>query len=328
MVSLDINKLRQRIAAFQGRRVVVLGDLMLDRYIWGRVTRISPEAPVPVVEVVNSTSSLGGAGNVAANLRSLGAIPVLVGVVGDDSEGEWIRKSVAESSGIFTDARVPTTVKTRIIAHHQQVVRVDQERRRSQPQELEDRIHEFVRNETPEGIILSDYAKGLLTRSLMKRLLPLARRRKIPVFVDPKVENFKLFSPVTFIAPNHLETERIVHFPCRTNEDVEKAGKRLLALIRSQYLIIKRGEQGMSVFEPGKKPLHIPTLAREVFDVTGAGDTVLAAVSLALLAGASIREAAVLANAAAGIVVGKVGTATVTPAELLHALRRAGNSGK
>ncbi len=328
MMPLDVNKLRQRIEGFQGRRVLVLGDLMLDRYIWGRVTRISPEAPVPVVEVVNSTSTLGGAGNVAANLRSLGAVPVLVGIVGDDVEGEWIRKSVTESQGIFVDARLPTTVKTRIIAHHQQVVRVDQERKRTQPQEIEARIHDLVRGENYEGLVISDYNKGLLTRSLMRRLLPLARRRRIPVFVDPKVENFKLFMGVTFITPNHLETERIVHFPCRTDADVEKAGRSLLTIIRSRYLIIKRGEQGMSVFEPGKKPLHIPTVARDVFDVTGAGDTVLATVSLAMLAGASIREAAVLANAAAGIVVGKVGTATVTPAELVHVLRRAGNSTK
>ncbi len=328
MIPLDINKLRQRVQAFEGRRVLVLGDLMLDRYIWGRVTRISPEAPVPVVEVVNSTSSLGGAGNVAANLRSLGAVPVLVGVVGDDSEGEWIRKTAAESEGIFIDPRVPTTVKTRIIAHHQQVVRVDQEKKKSPPRDIEEKIINFVRSELYEGLAISDYNKGLLTRSLMKPVLALAQRRKIPVFVDPKVENFKLFSPVTFIAPNHIETERIVQFPCRSDADVEQAGRRLLTVIKSRYLIIKRGEQGMSVFEPGKKPLHIPTLAREVFDVTGAGDTVLAAISLALLAGASIREAAIMANAAAGIVVGKVGTATVTPAELIMALRRVGNSSK
>ena len=328
MISYSFPKLRQKVQSFQGRRVLVLGDLMLDRYIWGRVSRISPEAPVPVVEVVNSTSCLGGAGNVAANIRSLGGIPILVGVVGGDSEGEWIRKSAVGSEGVFIDARVPTTVKTRIIAHHQQVVRVDQEKKRGLPQELEDKILDFIRNEPHQGLILSDYNKGLLSRSLLKRLLPLARRRKIPVFVDPKVENFRLFSGVTFIAPNHIETERIVHHSCHTETDVETAGRHLLALIRSRYLIIKRGEQGMSIFEKGRKPIHIPTVAREVFDVTGAGDTVLAVAALALLSGASIGEAAVLANAAAGIVVGKVGTATVTPAELIAVLRRTGNRPK
>jgi len=325
MIAYNGPKLRKRIQDFEGLKVIVLGDLMLDRYIWGKVSRISPEAPVPVVEVVNSTSSLGGAGNVAANLRSLGAIPILVGLVGGDEEGEWIRRSVPDARGVFIDPKLPTTVKTRIIAHHQQVVRVDQEKRRTLPAETEKKILDFIRQEPHQGLVISDYNKGLLTRSLMKRLLPLARRRKIPVFVDPKVENFRFFSPVTFIAPNHLETERILHSSCRTNEEVESAGRRLMSLIKCLFLIIKRGEQGMSVFEPDKKPLHIPTLAREVFDVTGAGDTVLAAVSLALLAGASIREAAILANAAAGVVVGKVGTATVTPAELAAQLRRVGN---
>jgi len=328
MIPFDMQKLRQRIEAFQGRRVIVLGDLMLDRYIWGRVSRISPEAPVPVVEVANSTSTLGGAGNVAANIRSLGGIPVLAGIVGGDSEGEWIRSSAPESAGIFIDTRVPTTVKTRIIAHHQQVVRVDQEKKRSLPQDIEEKILDFVRNEPHQGLIISDYNKGLLSRSLLKKLLPLARRRKVPVFVDPKVENFRLFLGVTFIAPNHVETERIVHHPCRSNDEVEAAGRLLLSIVKSRFLIIKRGEQGMSIFEQGKRPLHIPTVAREVFDVTGAGDTVLAVASLALLSGSSIREAAVLANAAAGIVVGKVGTATVTPAELVAALRRVGNRAK
>ncbi len=314
MIAYDGSKLRKRIQAFEGLKVIGLGDLMLDRYIWGKVSRISPEAPVPVVEVVTSTSSLGGAGNVAANLRSLGAIPMLVGLVGGDEEGEWIRKSAADARGVFIDPKVPTTVKTRIIAHHQQVVRVDQEKRRVLPQETERKILDFIRQEPHQGLIISDYSKGLLSRSLTKQLLPLARRKKIPVFVDPKVENFRNFSPVTFITPNHLETERILHIPCRTSEQVETAGRKLMSLIKCRYLIIKRGEQGMSIFEQDKKPLHIPTLAREVFDVTGAGDTVLAAASLALLAGASIREAAVLANAAAG-----------TPAELVAVLRRVGN---
>jgi rfaE bifunctional protein kinase chain/domain len=324
MIALDMSKLRLRIRSFQDRPVIILGDLMLDRYIWGRVSRISPEAPVPVVEVVSSTSSLGGAGNVAANVRALGGVPVLVGLVGNDVEGEWIRSSVVDARGILVDTRMPTTVKTRIIAHHQQIVRVDQEKKRTLPLDAEAKILDFIRRTPHQGLIVSDYNKGLISRSLMKRVLTLARRRKTPVFVDPKVENFKLFSPVTFIAPNHLETERIVHHACRTDEDVEKSGRRLLSLINSRYLIIKRGEQGMSIFETGKKPIHIPTVAREVFDVTGAGDTVLAVAALALLAGASIREAAILANAAAGIVVGKVGTATVTPAELLSVLKRVG----
>jgi len=328
MKAEELKKISKLIGRFEDRRVVVLGDLMLDRYIWGRVSRISPEAPVPVVEVSQSTSSLGGAGNVAHNLLSLGAYPILVGVVGDDEEGRWIRGLLAESRGIFTDAKRPTTVKTRIIAHHQQVVRVDQEKRRSVSAEVESAMVNFIKNRDFEGLIISDYNKGIVTRPLMSRVLDYARRRRLPVFVDPKVENFRLFSPVTLIAPNHLEVERIVHLPCRTDAEAEEAGRRLMGQVDCRYLIIKRGEQGMSVFERSRKPIHLPTIAREVFDVTGAGDTVLAVSALALLAGASIKEAAVLANTAGGVVVGKIGTATVTPAELRHGLSRSNGSKK
>jgi rfaE bifunctional protein kinase chain/domain len=320
MIKYDPKKMRRIIQKFEGRRVLVLGDLMLDRYIWGNVSRISPEAPVPVVEVQKSTSCLGGAGNVSQNLESLGALPLPVGVVGEDEEGMWIKRHVGERRGIFIDASRPTTVKTRIIAHHQQVVRVDQERRRAIAPEVEEKIVRLVQKEKYEGIIVSDYNKGIITKRLMERVLPYAKGRRIPVFVDPKIENFRLYSPVTFISPNHIEAEKIVHHPCRTDAEVEKAGQEILASLASLYLIIKRGEQGMSIFEQSKKPIHIPTNAREVFDVTGAGDTVIATAALALLSGASIQEAAILANAAAGVVVAKIGTATCSPEELLSAL--------
>lgn len=320
MIKYDPKKMRCIIQNFKGRRVLVLGDLMLDRYIWGNVSRISPEAPVPVVEVQKSTSCLGGAGNVSQNLESLGALPLPVGVVGEDEEGLWIKRRVGEGRGIFVDASRPTTVKTRIIAHHQQVVRVDQERKKAIAPEVEEKIVRLIQKEKYEGIIVSDYNKGIITNRLMERVLPYAKGRRIPVFVDPKIENFRLYSPVTFISPNHIEAEKIVHHPCRTDGDVEKAGQEILANLSSLYLIIKRGEQGMSIFEQGKKPVHIPTNAREVFDVTGAGDTVIATAALALLSGATIQEAAILANAAAGVVVAKIGTATCSPEELMKAL--------
>jgi D-beta-D-heptose 7-phosphate kinase/D-beta-D-heptose 1-phosphate adenosyltransferase len=320
MIKYDPKKIRRIIQNFEGRRVLVLGDLMLDRYIWGDVSRISPEAPVPVVEVQKSTSCLGGAGNVSQNLKSLGALPLPVGVVGEDEEGLWIKKDVGEGRGIFVDASRPTTVKTRIIAHHQQVVRVDLERKRAITPEVEEKIVRLIHKENYEGIIVSDYNKGIVTEGLMKRVLPYAKGRRMPVFVDPKIENFRLYSPVTFISPNHIEAEKIVHHPCCTDAEVEKAGQEILASLASLYLIIKRGEQGMSIFEQGKKPIHIPTNAREVFDVTGAGDTVIATAALALLSGATIQEAAILANAAAGVVVAKIGTATCSPEELLSAL--------
>jgi len=313
-------KIARMIGRFKTKRVLVLGDLMLDRYIWGAVSRISPEAPVPVVEVKKDSLCLGGAGNVAQNLRSLGAEPVLAGVVGDDPEGRWIRDNAVESRGIFSDRSRPTTVKTRIIAHHQQVVRVDLEQKETLSARLEKRIMDFIRREEYDGLLISDYDKGIVNPSLMAKALPLAKERGIPVFADPKVAHFHLYSPVILITPNHFEAEKIVGHECRTDNEVEQAGAEILSLVSCRYLIIKRGEQGMTVFEQRKQPLHIPTVAREVFDVTGAGDTVIAAATLALLAGATIGEAARIANAASGIVVGKIGTATATPEELKAAL--------
>jgi rfaE bifunctional protein kinase chain/domain len=316
----DARRPARFVRRFKTKRVLVMGDLMLDRYIWGDVSRISPEAPVPVVSVREDSLCLGGAGNVAQNLRSLGASPLLAGIVGDDAEGRWIRKNAGDSRGIFSDKSRPTTVKTRIIAHHQQVVRVDLETKRAVPARIEAKLLGFLRSEPCDGLLISDYNKGIVNPSLMGRVLTLATEKKIPVFVDPKVDHFHLFSPVTLVTPNHFEAEKIVRHECRTDAQVEKAGFEILSLISCRYLIIKRGEQGMTVFEKGKPPIHIPTLAREVFDVTGAGDTVIAAATLALLAGASIGEAAALANAAAGIVVAKIGTATASPKELLAAL--------
>jgi len=320
--ALDAARARRLILRFKGKRVLVLGDIMLDRYIWGDVSRISPEAPVPVVEVRRSSSCLGGAGNVAQNLESLGLAALLVGVVGDDEEGAWIKRRIRDSRGVLVDPERPTTVKMRIVAHQQQVVRVDQEKKKAVSEEIAVRIVRILEKSGADGLVISDYNKGIVTPALMKRVLPWAAARRLPVFVDPKVENFLLYSPVTFIAPNHHEAERIVRHPCRTGAEVERAGREILDLVDCRYLIIKRGEEGMAIFEKGKDPTHIPTTAREVFDVTGAGDTVTAAAAAALLAGAPIREAAILANAAAGVVVGKIGTAVCTPEELAAALGR------
>ena len=320
MMNVDHARLQRIVRKFKGRKVVVLGDIMLDKYLWGSVSRISPEAPVPVVEVKRDSLCLGGAGNVCRNLESLSAVPVLVGVVGKDAEGRWIRRNAPDGRGIIPDPRRPTTVKTRIIAHHQQVVRVDLEKKKAVPAEMEERLLDLVRKEECGGIVLSDYSKGMLTAGLVGGVLAHAEANGIMVFVDPKVENIDLFSPVTLITPNHVEAEKIVGHECRTNAQVERAGEEILSLVRSRYLILKRGEQGLSVFEAARKPVHIPTIAQEVFDVTGAGDTVIAAAALALMAGATILEAACLSNAAAGIVVGKIGTAAVTPEELIAAL--------
>jgi rfaE bifunctional protein kinase chain/domain len=320
MKGLDAQKIRKVIGKFKNKRVLVLGDIMLDKYIWGDVSRISPEAPVPVVEVKRSTSCLGGAGNVCRNLESLGAFPLAVGVVGEDDEAAWVKSHLPDSRGIFSDPRRPTCIKTRIIAHQQQVVRVDQERKSPLSSKQAEAMMRFIELEDYDGIIISDYNKGVITRKLMTALLAFAKKKKKPVFVDPKIENFTLFSPVTLVTPNHHEAERIIHHECADDSQIERAGKKIFQKIAARNIIIKRGEKGMSVFEKEGKVIHIPSIAREVFDVSGAGDTVIATASLALLSGATIFEAAHLANTAAGIVVGKLGTATVSSRELLSSL--------
>jgi D-glycero-beta-D-manno-heptose-7-phosphate kinase len=320
MKSIPTARVEQIIQKFKGKKILVLGDLMLDRYVWGKVKRISPEAPVPVVAVNKDTSCLGGAGNVSHNLKSLGAEPVLVGVVGDDFSGEWIKQNVSDARGVFTLPQRSTTVKTRIIAHHQQVVRVDYENRDAVPSSFRQKIFAFIQKEPCDGIVVSDYNKGMISQPLMKSLLAYTSDNDIPVYIDPKVENFSIFSPVTLITPNHLEASKIVHRACESDAAVAAAGKKIFSRISTRYLIIKRGEQGMTVFENNQDYFHIPTIAKEVFDVTGAGDTVISAAALALLSGASIQEAAILANIAAGLVVAKIGTATVTVSELLKAL--------
>ncbi len=316
MNTIDKSRFPRLIKNFSHKKILVLGDLMLDRYFWGQVSRISPEAPVPVVAVRKETSCLGGAGNVSRNLQSLGASVLLTGVVGDDTAGEWIKQNAPADRGIFTDAGRPTTIKTRIIAHHQQVVRVDQEEAGPISDALVDSILDMIRGEKIDGLLISDYQKGIVSKKLTQRVLEITQSRDIPVFVDPKVRNFDYFSPITLVTPNHVEAEQIVHHPCVSDTDVEKAGLAMFKRISSQYLILKRGERGMTVFSKNHPVMHIPTVAKEVYDVTGAGDTVIAAASLALLAGSTIQEAAFLANIAAGIVVGKLGTATLTREEL------------
>ncbi len=322
MITCDTAKLRRMVKKFRDRRVLVLGDLMLDKYIWGSVSRISPEAPVPVVEVAAQHPGPGRRRQRRAQPGRAGRVACARGAGRQRRRGELDQAQRGRDARHPGDRSRPTTVKTRIIAHHQQVVRVDQERKKPVPPEVEARILAFIEKDKPEGIIVSDYNKGIVTRSLMERVLPLAKDRRIPVFVDPKVENFAIYSPITFISPNHHEAAKVVRHACLTDAEVERAGREIMAVIETVYLIIKRGEQGMSLFERGKKPIHIPTIAREVFDVTGAGDTVIAAAALAVLSGASLLEAAVIANAAAGVVVGKIGTATCSPEEFMAALDR------
>jgi D-glycero-beta-D-manno-heptose-7-phosphate kinase len=322
---LSATRARALLSRMRGQRVLVVGDVMLDEFIWGKVARISPEAPVPVVEVTDQSFHLGGAGNVARNVRALGGEAVLAGVVGKDSAGERVLEAVGaagiESLLAVSDAGRPTTVKTRIVAHNQQVVRADRESASEVPEKVESAIVEGARRAlaTCQALVVSDYQKGVVTAGLLRRLLPLARRRGIPVLVDPKVRHFPLYRRVALVTPNQREAEQASGIAIRGSGPLVAAGRELLERLECGAVLITRGEQGMSLFERGRRPVHIPTSAREVFDVTGAGDSVIATLALALCAGASLPEAAALANYAAGVVVGKLGTACATPGEVLAA---------
>ncbi len=317
---------RALLRAMAGRRVMVVGDVMLDEFVWGKVARISPEAPVPVVLVESESRHVGGAGNVAANLRALGGRPTLLAVVGRDPSGARLRDelraaAITASLVVCADGR-PTTVKTRIIAHHQQVVRADRERTEPIPRELEHELLERVRRMLPgaQALVVSDYHKGVVTPRVMEALLQAARRLGVPLLVDPKVPHFGLYRGASLVTPNQLEAERATGIAIRSGEDLAAVGAKLLAILRCRAALVTRGDRGMTLFERGRRPLHVAASARQVYDVTGAGDTVIATLALALAARASLAEAAALANLAASVVVAKLGTATATPDEVLGAL--------
>jgi D-glycero-beta-D-manno-heptose-7-phosphate kinase len=314
------------LAAMHERRILVVGDVMLDEFLWGRVGRISPEAPVPVVEITSQTFHLGGAANVACNVRSLGGQAAVAGVVGGDATGQRLRdalvRSGIEDALALDDQGRPTTHKIRIIAHHQQVVRADREETGEIGTALEDALGDALRRSArgAGAIILSDYQKGVVTRRLMKKVLDAARREGVPLLVDPKVRHFALYRGAAVVTPNQMEAEQATGVRIRDSAGLDEAGRHILKTLRCRAVLITRGEHGMALFEQDRKPVEIPTAARQVFDVTGAGDTVIATFALALAAGATLPEAAMLANYAAGVVVGKIGTATVSPEEVLAAI--------
>lgn len=317
----------KELATFTKARILVVGDIMMDRFIWGRVSRISPEAPVPVVLVEKETFLLGGAANVVNNVHSLGGHVTLCGVIGDDEMGQRIlnelnQKGVDIRGVIFEEGR-QTTAKTRIIAHQQQVVRIDRETTDSLKSSTLRDLARFIDEHLREfdGIILSDYGKGLLTKELIKALIQRAGESKKFVMVDPKLKNFFFYRGATVITPNTGEASAAAGVPITDFPSLKRVGKALLKRLRCKVLVITRGEEGMALFEPNQDPYLVPTVAKEVYDVTGAGDTVIGTMALAMAAGFGVREAARLANHAAGIVVGKVGTATVTQEELARAIQ-------
>lgn len=316
-------RLAQAIAHFPERQVLVVGDLMLDNFIWGEVNRISPEAPVPVVEVREESQLLGGSANVAHNLASLGGRVLVTGVVGQDPAGQALmtlfNQIAVPTAGLISEDGRPTTVKTRIIAHHQQVVRFDREWRAPLQADTGARILAFLRKSLPDlhGIIVSDYAKGVVTRDFLDALRDLVAGRPLPVVVDPKVQHAEFYRSFTMVTPNHHEASQMSGIPIRGEKSLLQAGESLLARLACETVLITRGKEGMSLFQRHGPVVHIPTVAQRVYDVTGAGDTVIAAVTLGLVAGLSPAEAALLANLAAGVVVGEVGTAVVSSAQLL-----------
>jgi rfaE bifunctional protein kinase chain/domain len=317
---------RDLVSRFRGRRLAVFGDLMLDRYLWGRVERISPEAPVPVVSIDRETFSLGGAANVAHNLASLGASPRLVGPCGDDATGRTLAEDLAargvDVSGLVVDRSRRTTVKTRVIAHQQQVVRTDEEDLHdvsgAAAQSLDEALDKALAG--AEGVIVSDYGKGAITGDGLARLLARAKALRVPVAVDPKETHFFSYSGAAVLTPNVHEAGRAFGRTIRDEATLLAAGADLRSRLDADAMLITRGAEGMSLFERGGRVTHLPTVAREVFDVTGAGDTVVGTYALALACGAEPPLAAFLANHAAGLVIRHAGTAVTTPDELLASL--------
>jgi len=325
-VKTKLLKLLPRLA---GKRVLVIGDLMVDKFIWGKVRRISPEAPVPVVEISRESYSFGGAANVANNIRTLDGEVAIVGVVGTDMVGEHLLSDLEaqriDISGVEKDSERPTIIKTRIIAQHQQVVRVDREDTSIPTRPVLDKILDNFTRKLPEvdAVIISDYGKGTINSYILPAIIEMTRKQNIPLTVDPKVENFLKYRRVTCITPNLAEAAGGMRMPePKDEEELKSLGKKILQRLQSDSVLITRGENGMTLFEKSGRIVSIPTRAQEVFDVTGAGDTVIAVFTLALAAKIKMELAAEIANYAAGIVVGKLGTATVTPAELSQAIQR------
>ena len=318
--------LKRLFKGFSSVNIAVVGDLILDQYIWGVVDRISPEAPVPVVDVKREDFSLGGAANVASNVVSLGANATVVGLMGDDLHGR-ILKGLLEDKGISTDGlfigRRPTTVKTRVIAHNQQVVRFDREDRRQISEKRSRLIREFLLDNKQkwDAVIVSDYKKGMITASLMKFIIRELKTAGTFVAVDPKIGHFNLYKNVSIITPNLKEASSGAMVDIENQKTLHKAGTKLLNKLNCDYVLITRGEHGMSLFDK-RTVTHIPTVAKSVYDVTGAGDTVIATLTVAYVSGAPLRDAAIVANHAASVVVSKLGTATATQKEILNSFKQ------
>lgn len=325
--AFDKKNLKKAINAFKSAKILVVGDIIVDHFIWGSVTRISPEAPVPVVNVTHENLMLGGSANVLHNIYAQGAQATLCGVIGNDAMGDHLLGLLADlaspTAGIVRSDNRPTILKTRIVAQHQQVVRFDREKTgelsRARLNELfcflDEHLHAF------DAVIVSDYSKGMISNALMDHIRKLlAKSPDLPLIVDPKPRNPERFKGVSIITPNQHEAELMSGMAIESDQDIETAAKKMQKMLGCKAVLITRGESGMALYEKGKPLYTIPTVAKEVYDVTGAGDTVAATLALGLAVGLGFAEAAMVANFAAGIVVGKIGTATASTDELLRAI--------
>ena len=314
--NISSQRLQTILKKSKGKKIAIIGDVMLDKYVYGDVSRISPEAPVPVVDTKKTEYKLGGAANVANNIKALEAEPILIGVIGDDYDSKHyidVMKSLKLSTvGIFKDKTRPTTAKTRVIAHAQHVLRVDSEVKHSISKEMTNRLLSFVKNNLKnfEAVILQDYNKGVLTKEIINKIIEMSRKAKKPVYVDPKFSNFFEYKNVTVFKPNRKEVGDILGMSIDGEKSATDAGRNLIDKLHCEFLVLTRGEKGMMLFdkEKGKTVvLNIPTRARKVADVSGAGDTVISTIAVMLAGGADIIEAVMLANQAAGIVCEEVG---------------------
>ncbi len=325
-MTLTESRVATLLENFRGKRIAVIGDVMLDRYYRGTVYRISPEAPVPIVEIDEESEYPGGAANVAYNLVMLGANPLLLGIVGKDSAGRQLRDLLGNlgigDDGLLDDPVRPTTVKTRVIAASQHIVRVDREEKQAIAPGVREQLLQLIEQNigSIDALILQDYNKGVVTRDLIPRVVELARKHGVPVYVDPKLYNFFEYTGTTVFKPNRKEAEDALQRKLRTPEEREHGVQELMERLQTEYVILTLGSEGMMLAQRGQAPMLIPTKAIQVADVSGAGDTVIATLATACAAGATIEEAVVIANHAAGIVCEQVGTVPVRHEQLLDAL--------
>jgi rfaE bifunctional protein kinase chain/domain len=332
MTQLNQTRIEALSSAFSGARIAVIGDLMLDRYTFGNVSRISPEAPVPVLEIENEQARLGGAANVGHNILGLGATPLMLGVVGDDTSGLILKGIFTDLGfpldGLITDVTRPTTVKTRIIAGSQQMLRMDHEMKREISPAVEERLIGALKEQINalDGIILEDYNKGVMTGSLIHSVIALGKKHNVPLLVDPKMHNFFEYQGATVFKPNRKEVEDALAIRISSDEETIAAGLRLMERLHAENVLLTLGEKGMMLFERvpndgiSDQPFSIPTMARQVADVSGAGDTVIATLAVCMACGMSVRESAVIANRAAGLVIEELGIVPIYREQLVKVL--------